>query len=310
MPTRNIVQRPRSQHQQTENRGPPVVDGSDHLGRGQAFLQASVVGPQEFPVDRVGQILVLELASIEIGHAGARYRRNIERPVSMAPPLIQYPLFLGRRHGPARTVADVDRAPVAHRRRVGREDGHDGDVVASIPALLAQDRRRRHDVPVAAHVGQRAQHPIGDGAAGRGAVVPQPDDRDARAARTRKIVGEGADCFAKPRRRIPSQRLLEFDPRAFRALDHARQLVVVQSHGPVPAALPIVDTEIARETSAKLGGGPKIRAGSGTWSCRWTKPSSTSTTAGRKESPALRAASISLRVIVTACASARRPLPR
>ena len=200
---------------------------ANHLRRSQTFVETSLVRFQSLSVNSGRQIFVLELPAVEVVRFRARDRREIERTVSISPPLVQYALVLSGSHASSRTAAYPNRPLVSHRRRVGRPDRYDCDFLAPIKTFLDQQGRRGHDISVAPHIGQRAKHLVRDGQADGRAIVCQAHDGYSRAPGTRKVISERADRLTNPLRRVSRQGFLELDPRAFVRIDQARQLLVV-----------------------------------------------------------------------------------
>ena len=187
-----------------------VTDAS-HLRGGQAFFHRTVVAGQHFGVERARQIEILEPRQVEIGERGAAHGPRVEGRVPVAPFLVEYPFVLRAGQRPAGSDPRPDSTAEAHRRGIGRRDGHHGHVLAAEHVLADRHRRRRQDVAVRLAVGELEQQGVVDFQTGGRAVVPHTDEDHPRTAPIRQIIGERADGLAHGTRRIAVEGLLALD---------------------------------------------------------------------------------------------------
>ena len=171
----------------------------------------AVVAGQHVGAERTRQIEILEPRQVEIGEGGAAHGPRVEGRVPVAPFLVEDPFVLRAGQRPAGADPGPDASAEAHRRRVGRRDGHHRHALAAEHVLADRHRRRRQDVAVRLAVGELEQQGVVDFQAGGRAVVPHADEDDPRTASIRQIVGERADGLAHGARRIAVEGLLALD---------------------------------------------------------------------------------------------------
>ena len=215
-----------SQDKCTGDRRRGVFHRYDHLGGGEALLDAPVVRFEHLPTHRERKVLLLEAAQIQIAHPGGGKRRRIEVPVVVAPLLGQDALVLGARNGAARTDTNPNSSLVANRggvRRANRRDRHRG---TGEDVLSDRQRGGRENVPVSLDVGELPQQIIRDVESRWSPVIAHTDEDDPRPSMVQKIVGERADGVTDGSRRVPLQRLLALHEFRLEVRHHRFELAV------------------------------------------------------------------------------------
>ena len=100
------------------------------------------------------------------------------------------------RNAAARANTNMDRAPIANRRRVGWLHDDHGNLFTLQRTLPHGQRGRRHDIAVGFHVGRLPEQFIGDRQRTDGAVVLNAYENESGLIVTGQIVGKRTDGFA------------------------------------------------------------------------------------------------------------------